>query len=81
MVSRREIGTATIKMDATLYGQCHQILQDVITSTTFQLAFTFQPLSKPAVDKGKSKGGNSLNIQPVNQSSEFHYLASDFASY
>jgi hypothetical protein len=55
-------------MDAKLYGDLHAVLQGIVNTTSYQLAFTYQPLGAAAVKKGQDKGGNSLNISPVNQS-------------
>jgi hypothetical protein len=66
--TRREIGTVTVRPDADLYAELHGVLQGIVNTTSYSLAFTFQPIGAPAVKKGQEHGGNSLNVLPENQS-------------
>jgi hypothetical protein len=64
----REIGTATIIPDPSLYSKTVGILQDIAARSDITMMFTFQPVASSSVEKSQLAGGNVLNVYPQNQS-------------
>jgi len=70
--AKREIGGLTVLVDASLYNELYALYQNIANSasvsSTFSLAFTFQPVAASSVQKSQQNGENSLNVSPVSQS-------------
>lgn len=70
-MSRREVGTMGILVDIDLYLKLYNVLQTIAKSnpdsSSYSLVFTLQPVAPASVSKGSERGGNSMNVPPVNQ--------------
>ncbi|KAK0101363.1 hypothetical protein ONS95_006538 [Cadophora gregata] len=64
--AKRESGTLTVLPDIDFYLELQSILQGIkssaVTSDSYSLVFTYQPVAKASV-----REGNSLNVSPVSQ--------------